>query len=253
MCCWADQRVTAVGPAASSVSVETVVASAASTSGRRALTSRCFRRLRSVRPKNRLRRHHHHRDHCGCGHHVLRGLHPHHLHRRRHHPTHHDLRLPRHHHHRRPPRPPPEPGSFGRASLTVRFRPSKSLPCISAIARRASSSLGISTNPKPRERPVSRSITIEAEATCPNDSNAWRRASSVVLNDKFPTYSFMVRSTYPPERGIRMKRCSRLGQSSRAAVAGRLRTRPQDRSREPPEYRKRLGVQISPRLGHFHL
>ena len=51
----------------------------------------------------------------------------------------------------------------------------------------ASSSLAISTKPKPRERPVSRSITMEADATCPWASKAARREFSSVLNERLPT------------------------------------------------------------------
>lgn len=50
----------------------------------------------------------------------------------------------------------------------------------------------ISTKPKPRDRPVSRSITTEADCTLPNWLNAVRRSSEVVLNDKFPTYKFLL-------------------------------------------------------------
>src|ERR1051326_2718056 len=53
------------------------------------------------------------------------------------------------------PRRPPPPLPFGRASLTFRARPSKSVPFRPAMARSASSVLVISTNAKPRGRPVS--------------------------------------------------------------------------------------------------
>lgn len=46
------------------------------------------------------------------------------------------------------------------ASLTVSARPSKSLPFKAAIAFFASSSLGIETKPKPRDRPFSRSVAM---------------------------------------------------------------------------------------------
>src|SRR5215471_2945551 len=48
--------------------------------------------------------------------------------------------------------------SRGRASLTVSGRSWRLAPCRAAMAALASSALGISTNPKPRERPVYRSV-----------------------------------------------------------------------------------------------
>src|SRR5215203_6845760 len=66
----------------------------------------------------------------------------------------------------RPP-PPPERGSCGFASLTVRARPWSSCPLNRSIAVFASSLLLISTNPKPRERPVNLSVMILTEETAP--------------------------------------------------------------------------------------
>src|SRR5450759_4082239 len=57
------------------------------------------------------------------------------------------------------PRPPPPPWGLGRASLILSARPSRSVPLSAAIARSASAESVISTNAKPRERPVSRSVT----------------------------------------------------------------------------------------------
>src|SRR5260370_29695022 len=66
------------------------------------------------------------------------------------------------------PRPPaPPPWGFGRASLILSARPSRSVPLSAAIARSASAESVISTNAKPRERPVSRSVTRLTRSTCP--------------------------------------------------------------------------------------
>ena len=68
---------------------------------------------------------------------------------------------------RRPPRPPaPGPlrrSGFGRASLTVRLRPSSENALSSAIALRASSSVSMLTKAKPRDFPVS---TSRRKASC---------------------------------------------------------------------------------------
>lgn len=94
----------------------------------------------------------------------------------------------------RPPPPPPPPlrGAFGRASLTVSGRPSRSAPFMPAMASRASVSLDISTKPKPRDRPVSRSMITCAESTLPKREKASRMLSSVVVNGRFPTKIFTV-------------------------------------------------------------
>src|ERR1051325_8921705 len=54
----------------------------------------------------------------------------------------------------RPPPPPPPRSVFGRASLTLSVRPPSCDPFRAAMAFSPSSSFVISTNPKPRERPV---------------------------------------------------------------------------------------------------
>lgn len=53
-----------------------------------------------------------------------------------------------------------------------------------------SSLLAISTNPKPRDRPVSRSVIMLTRSTCPNGSNICRNSSSEVLKLRFPTKMF---------------------------------------------------------------
>jgi len=69
-------------------------------------------------------------------------------------------------------------------------RPSRAAPFIPLIARSASSLVAISTKPKPRERPVSRSIMTTADSTIPYRANAVRRPSFEVENDSPPTNSF---------------------------------------------------------------
>src|ERR1039457_1698943 len=67
----------------------------------------------------------------------------------------------------KPRPPPPPPWGFGRASLILSARPSRSVPLRAAMARSASAESAISTNAKPRERPVSRSVTRLTRSTCP--------------------------------------------------------------------------------------
>src|SRR5882724_33210 len=89
------------------------------------------------------------------------------------------------------PRPPPPPnplrGACGLASFTVSARPPESLPFNAAIAFSASSSLGICTKPKPRDRPVSRSVATDALSMAPKGSNSARSSGSVMWNEKLPT------------------------------------------------------------------
>jgi hypothetical protein len=89
----------------------------------------------------------------------------------------------------RPPPPPPNPlrGACGLASLTVSARPPESLPFSAAIAFSASSSLGIWTKPKPRDRPVSRSVATDALSMAPKGSNSALNSGSVMWNEKLPT------------------------------------------------------------------
>src|SRR6267143_1703490 len=58
------------------------------------------------------------------------------------------------------------------------------------MACSASSGVAISTNPKPRDRPVSRSVTTLADSTLPAAAKASRRRSLEVENDNPPTKSF---------------------------------------------------------------
>src|SRR6202020_159430 len=93
----------------------------------------------------------------------------------------------------RPPRsrpPPPACSVFGRASFTLRVRPPTCDPFNAVMAFSPSSLLAISTKPKPRDRPVSRSVIMLTRSTCPNGSNICRSSSSDVLKLKFPTKIF---------------------------------------------------------------
>src|SRR5262250_2484601 len=76
-------------------------------------------------------------------------------------------------------------GSRGFASLTVRVRPANSLPWSPAMALFAVVLSGISTKPKPLERPVSRSIMTRISSTTPYGSKSWRRSSSVVVKPDY--------------------------------------------------------------------
>src|SRR5262245_66232421 len=69
-------------------------------------------------------------------------------------------------------------------------RPSRFVPLRRLMACSASSGVAISTKPKPRERPVSRSVTTLADSTLPTAAKASRRRSFEVENDRPPTKSF---------------------------------------------------------------
>lgn len=98
----------------------------------------------------------------------------------------------------RPPRsrsrrPPPKPprrsvrGGLGCDSFTRMGRPSSGCPLSASIAACACSRFGISTKPKPFERPVMRSATTRAEVTSPYAANAALSPSSVVAYARLPT------------------------------------------------------------------
>src|SRR4029077_6352416 len=87
-----------------------------------------------------------------------------------------------------PPRPPPPPPpERSCASLTLMARPPSSRPLSCAMASLASWSLLISTNAKPRGRPVSRSVTTLASVTVPCCPKTSRSSSSVVSYERLPT------------------------------------------------------------------
>jgi hypothetical protein len=66
----------------------------------------------------------------------------------------------------RPP-PPPPPPSRGLATLTLSARPSSEAPFMAAIAASASVFEPNSTKPKPRDCPLSRSVTTLADSRLP--------------------------------------------------------------------------------------
>jgi hypothetical protein len=88
---------------------------------------------------------------------------------------------------RLPPPNPPRRSSRGRASLTLRARPFKSLPSSPEIADWASELLDISTNPNPLESPLNLSVMILTDVTCPKAPKACLKSSSVASRGKFPT------------------------------------------------------------------
>src|SRR5437867_13273811 len=96
----------------------------------------------------------------------------------------------------KPPRPPPParrsappvPGAFAFSTWIV--RPSRLVPLRRLMACSASSGVAISTKPKPRDRPVSRSVTTLADSTLPAAAKASRRRSLEVENARPPTKSF---------------------------------------------------------------
>src|SRR2546428_8369823 len=69
-------------------------------------------------------------------------------------------------------------------------RPSTDVPLSLLIACSASSGVAISTKPKPRERPVSRSVTTRADSTLPIAAKTSRRRSLDVEKERPPTKSF---------------------------------------------------------------
>ena len=93
---------------------------------------------------------------------------------------------------RRCPEPPAGRSVFGRASLTVRFRPSTTEPFKPSIAALAASGLSMVTKPNPRARPVSRSIIRLVSTTVPYAAKASWRSFSVVLKERFPTNNFVL-------------------------------------------------------------
>ena len=91
----------------------------------------------------------------------------------------------------------PRPRSvFGLASLTLSARPPELVPFSAAMARSASAESVISTNPNPRERPVSRSVTRLMLSTVPCGSKSARMEFSVAPKSRLPTNIFFKWSPY---------------------------------------------------------
>src|SRR6185312_6798510 len=70
--------------------------------------------------------------------------------------------------------------------------PARILTVQSGNSFSASSLFGISTKPKPRDRPVARSVTTVALSTVPNGANRDRSSSSERLKEKLPTKIFFM-------------------------------------------------------------
>jgi hypothetical protein len=78
----------------------------------------------------------------------------------------------------------------GLASLTVRVRPARSVPWRPARAVVVLGLSGIATQPKPLERPRSRSGMPRRSSTTPYGSKSWCRSSAAVVNARGPTEIF---------------------------------------------------------------
>jgi hypothetical protein len=90
-----------------------------------------------------------------------------------------------------PPPPPPPPERLSCASFTRRGRPPISRPSRARMAASAARASSISTNAKPRARPVSRSVMMFTDAISPWASNRLLSSASVAEKGRFPTYSFL--------------------------------------------------------------
>src|SRR6516162_7726733 len=94
----------------------------------------------------------------------------------------------------------------------------------------ASAFEAISTNPKPRERPVSRSVMTDADSHVPTSANSASRSALVVSKDRFPTNSFfpMISLLLPPPgehtNRVAIVRARSRRRERRSGVAHRQRT-----------------------------
>src|SRR5207249_2122512 len=114
------------------------------------------------------------------------------------------------------------------ASLTLSVRPWRSLPLNSAIAFCASLAELISTNPKPRDCPVARSVMTATDSHVPACENMASRSLLVVSKERLPTKIFLpISHSSPCVGGIRFCR----GCLGEKPTAGRLRGRAQTRGR----------------------
>src|SRR5438034_8863873 len=91
----------------------------------------------------------------------------------------------------------------------------------------ASPSSFISTNPNPRDRPVSRSVITWARVTVPCWPNSCSRSSDVVLNGRFPTYRFFAT---PHPRGATPRVLRNKRQAAHGGPEGGTSAAPRDRS-----------------------
>src|SRR5262249_19172278 len=86
---------------------------------------------------------------------------------------------------------PPSRLPVGLPSLPVRVRPPSSVPFSAWIALWASPPELISTNPKPRGRPVNLSVITLADSTVPCAANISCSWPSVTEYGRPPTYNFL--------------------------------------------------------------
>src|SRR5262249_34687665 len=93
--------------------------------------------------------------------------------------------------------------------LTFRVRPCSSRPFRSVIAFCASAGELISTKPKPRERPVARSVMTAADSQVPTSPK--RDSSSALVDEKqrLPTHSFLPIPHSRPAPGGALGLCRR--------------------------------------------
>src|SRR5439155_11191164 len=90
----------------------------------------------------------------------------------------------------------PSRGSCGRACFTCSARPKFSKPFKSLSAFSAASIESNSTNPKPRDRPPSRSQITRAELTKnPWSENNCRKPSFVTSGERFPTCNLVIHAS----------------------------------------------------------
>src|SRR5581483_725849 len=90
---------------------------------------------------------------------------------------------------------------------------------------RAASELDISTKPKPRGRPVSRSVMRETFSTVPCVANKARTLSSVALNGRLPTYSLVTAAILTKKRKRKWTPAGNPCLASRSVI-GRMKASP---------------------------
>jgi hypothetical protein len=95
-----------------------------------------------------------------------------------------------------PPNPPP-PVGLGRASFTASVRPPSCAWFSSSMAFCASSSFVISTNAKPRARPVAMSRMTRTESTGPTRPNNSSSSASPVSYGRLPTNNLRPTIDFP--------------------------------------------------------
>src|ERR1700738_1149647 len=85
---------------------------------------------------------------------------------------------------------------------------------------RAASAFAISTKPKPRGLPVSRSVIRDSFSTVPWGVNRARTESSVAVNGRFPTYNLVKGITHKRKRIWQEGSASWFEKLTRVAVFG---------------------------------